>query len=657
MHDDEAPLHVRLRSPLTRSRLSRLFALGLIAALLLPSFAVTGLGPSVPRAHGQGEPQAPELPPPPPPMTVPDGPPDAQAAAFADAMDQVPDNVAAWLGLYDALDIPVIGPDGSSLGVDNGDPIGPAYWEVWYASAGTADSGLSLADFGTLLARALEDDADYGTLLLDDIRSAAASDDPQIRLFGAFVVERMRRGSIDPLADGVTPDALTIDAPTMLLVGWSALRGAFIIAAQSGATSAVPAPKTDMRLKPALPPRGSESLQGLAATCELGSPGVSATWLSFALSQMRGDPRGFKSALQTTSDLLAGSIPITDAQMTSQVLKGEKIANVLPPTYLLALQMAGYRLQATASPATLVRTKEIGNWGEKVDLNLTLTYSRQNLPGGDARTQCLLYFAYKELGAEVNFPPDGPVSGAELITTIVTSTQRVGFPSEQSATRAVHSTDGGGTVVLNVSGRPQPEELPDTVSQVDLDYTIIVTLQFADLTTLNEQNMVTVGPTVVAQYPLNVQSPLLEALDGFKFRLKKQKFPLQDWEILAWKARMGTATSITGTVCDFSQPFAVEATDLGGLRWSMVYTPSDSERGTFVQTMTVGPSGVDIVGSYTLHKVGDDKMDVNQAVEQMCVESPDGRQCVPAAAGMDVAPIWFETDPAVTDCQQTQPQQ
>src|SRR5947207_3063854 len=76
----------------------------------------------------------PELPAPPRPASVKNGAPEEQAVYFANLLASPETRLAGWLGIYDALGIPVIGQDGTSIGSTGNDPIGPRYWRVWYAS-------------------------------------------------------------------------------------------------------------------------------------------------------------------------------------------------------------------------------------------------------------------------------------------------------------------------------------------------------------------------------------------------------------------------------------------------------------------------------------------------------------------------------------------
>src|SRR5688572_14800127 len=67
----------------------------------------------------------PALPAPPRLAPMIKGSPEQQAIYFADLLDSPDTRLTGWLGLYDALGIPVVGQDGISLGSTGDDPIGP----------------------------------------------------------------------------------------------------------------------------------------------------------------------------------------------------------------------------------------------------------------------------------------------------------------------------------------------------------------------------------------------------------------------------------------------------------------------------------------------------------------------------------------------------
>lgn len=207
------------------SPLSRLVSAVLVATMLISCNPVTFMvqdatstpGPlqgqdatSTP-APDQGEVEpvsSPELPAPPPPLAVSLQEPEESARTLVDALAG-PDNLAAWLGLYQALGIPVIGEDGMALDGSD-DPIGPAYWQVWYsAGLDLPGRGIPLSDAGRLLGFVFEldpeDSQTLGENLLADLQTALRSQDAAVRLLGAVARERiLRSGSQLDILDSAT---------------------------------------------------------------------------------------------------------------------------------------------------------------------------------------------------------------------------------------------------------------------------------------------------------------------------------------------------------------------------------------------------------------------------------------------------------------------
>src|SRR4029434_9418623 len=108
-----------------------------------------------------------------------------------------PRRLAGWLGIYNALGIPVIGEDGKAVGSTGDDPIGPRFWQVWYASRlDVPRRGIPLSDAGRLISAGIPhlDGSSLGRVLLSDIRLAARSNDPKQRLFGRLIREPILRG-------------------------------------------------------------------------------------------------------------------------------------------------------------------------------------------------------------------------------------------------------------------------------------------------------------------------------------------------------------------------------------------------------------------------------------------------------------------------------
>src|SRR5258706_5215075 len=184
------------------------------------------------------------VPPHPKPAIAIKGTPEEQSIYFADLLASPDTRLAGWLGLYDALGIPVVGQGGMKLGSTGDDPIGPQYWQIWYASGlDTKGRGIPLRDAGRLIAAGSPelDGAAFGAALLNDLRLAIKSSDPQVRLMGMFVRERIKRwpSRLDIQDAAATPEKAIIDLPTLQMIMWIVARGAILqAAASSGKTNA-----------------------------------------------------------------------------------------------------------------------------------------------------------------------------------------------------------------------------------------------------------------------------------------------------------------------------------------------------------------------------------------------------------------------------------
>lgn len=596
-------------------------------------------------AHSQDPASPPTIPDPPAPMPLPAGTPQEQAVAFADAMDNTPDNVAAWLGLYDALDIPVIAPDGTSLGVENADPIGPAYWEVWYTSAARPDIGNSLADFGSIIALALEDTThDYGALLLQDIRESASSNDPRVQLLALFAIERMTRGGPSPIDETTMPDQITLDPALLLVLGWSVIRaGVYEVANQS--TSARPGDDAAFKLSSDAdtvhPAQGS-----LSSTCMAGDNSdevMMDVWTRFALDELRENPRGFANALKNVSVVLGSQVPTI-------VGHTPHLKEIMPAGYLLGLLMAGFQAEISASPAPFTRTRSQSEWGASADVTVTLSFSTNALPSGDVRTLCASYFAAKSFGGTLNIPQNGPINGGRIIVNLVAGVDRVGLTegaTTDSNTSFAGWTNSGGTVVTKVEGRPQKDDIPETATQTDEEYAVLVLLEMDDLVGLNGDTFFIVGGTTVLSIPAGANSPLIQALDQMRgrVRLGRYTFPFQDWELSAWRAYIGNEETDT-IVCDFTKPISIYDS-FQSLAYEIELSPTDEASGSYTQVIRPGDgTHIDFTGTYTLtHVEGSETISVQFNPTQVCATDPrppiegGGTVCGPAPSMS--APIVF----------------
>ena len=236
-------------------------------------------------AIGQADVAVPE---PSEPLTLPAGTPEEQAAFLAEAVgDGSSDDLPAWLRAYDTLDIPVFGPGGGTLGTTGDDPIGVPFWRLWYVSRISTDaSTFSLTDiargFGASDAEdAPAFDAEAGGLaLLDDLRAAATSDDPQVKLFALFVIEGAKRssGDLDPLDPEVQAQDVLLPADMAELVSWVAIRGLVYAEGQEEAEAAAPS----AHIGPASGGAPDEKCASAAGTED------ATRWLNFVVGQLGG---------------------------------------------------------------------------------------------------------------------------------------------------------------------------------------------------------------------------------------------------------------------------------------------------------------------------------------------------------------------------------
>lgn len=112
----------------SRTRLAR--RLGLALFLLLALLACK----RVKRLFGRDRPQTPEVPAAPAPLAMPSGEPRQQAVALADALEDPKRRLAAWLRVYEALEVPVYDVTGKGLSAAAPDTPGPYFWTVWLMS-------------------------------------------------------------------------------------------------------------------------------------------------------------------------------------------------------------------------------------------------------------------------------------------------------------------------------------------------------------------------------------------------------------------------------------------------------------------------------------------------------------------------------------------
>lgn len=411
-----------------------------------------------------------QVPAPPAPLPPPNGPAAAQATALATAVDQgSPNELAAWLTVYDLLGIPVLNSTDTPLGTTGDDPMGPAFWRLWYVSAASTEaSSFSLVD----LARGFDSEADgqfdaeaAGSALLADLRSAASSGDQQVKLFGLFVAEvaRQSSGGVDPLTSRVDADQVLLPVDLAELVSWVALRGLVSAEAReesgSGASAAALAPQT-----------GSKEECASAA----GSEEVTR-WLNFVLGQIGG---GFE--LPGMSGATDGFVTIVQKHMgvsTGTIERTQKImgrVNTITSTLTAAMLISALDVAQIMDPYPLVRTMSASEDGNKAKITYQLFLNPDKLPDGNNTYACLLSFLSNAFGINFSFPAGGVVAGADILFE-----GGQGFPPPLGpgdyvhmeygqfggAGQAVLQTNENGEATLEVQGKKQAKQISQNTAQ------------------------------------------------------------------------------------------------------------------------------------------------------------------------------------------------
>jgi hypothetical protein len=581
---------------------------------------------------------APQLPAPPGRAALLPGTPEEQAVYFADLLASPETRLSGWLGIYDALDIPVIGQDGVTLGSTGDDPIGPRYWQIWYASGlDRKGRGIPLSDAGRLLVAGMPDldGGAMGAALLNDLKRAVKSSDPQVRLLGMFVRERIKRwpSRRDIQESNVTPQEAIIDLPTLQMIAWIVTRGALFRAAKSQkALGGVREPATlGLAL---LQKSGSNPASQLPCSEKMGDAD-STYWTNWLLNkvigggvQLPGMEEAFAGLVEQSQKKLESSA--TMIEKTSAVTTNLNIASVL---LSLLLQIAAMEINPSQDPAPLERTKTT-NRGKDGKIVLQLYSARGNIPDGDKLGACMGSVLANAFGVSFSLPAQGPIAGAEM-----TVEGGRGFPD-----RVLFNTEGtnsmrrwtekDGTAEYKIFGAPQKRDLPQTAKPVDKEFSIYVKAQ-PEEAGLNSMLNIFFGGLTFGTKPSGAGGfgSAVDIAKGFQYDMGEYVFNLKDWSSQGYRATGGTAdVTYSGVICSLDKPFTVIGTyGFGNVPFKFV--PSSATNGT--ASYSVNPSGVQLTGTgtYTIEGVDTDSPKIVWSVSM--------NMTVPRASRSDsgVAPI------------------
>ena len=565
---------------------------------------------------------SPKLVPPPAPIAVSLQNPDQEASSLMNALAG-PENLAAWLGLYNALGIPVIGENRTALDGSD-DPIGPAYWQVWYtASLDLAGHGIRLADAGRLLGLVFElnpDDAQtMGDALLSDLRLALDSQDAPVRLLGAVARERilLSGSKLDILDSATTAQDASIDVPMLQLIFWVVLRNALF---QRAAQSDTPQGGAELVSYP-LP--GHVQQTGTFNCSEMLKDADSTYWANWIVNKIFGGVQlpGMEKALPGLLEKALTQLGMS-ADTFAVTSKALGWANVVGGAISLMMQLASLEVVGIQNPDKLERTKATAD-GKKATIYWRLMSNPDKLPNGNDAQQCFFSFISNVMGAGFTFPGEGRITGAEITFSAGKNIpDRVLF-GDYNQLRSW--TDQNGEAPLLMLGKGQKNNLPESVKAKDEEYSVFVKAQPEEAGLNTMANIFFGGLTFgVAPGPAGLISSLIDLLKTFTYDMGEHVFPMIDW-IIGYTASGGQGIDIIGTICGgVTKPFQLEGAVPDGSNVSFSYTPSSEKSGSYTYNGSGGGFSFSGTGNYTIAETDSDVLILTQTDTRGCVNVAGG---------------------------------
>lgn len=548
-----------------------------------------------------GEP--PILAPPPTPLSVRSGTPEERAFYFADQLASPETRLAGWLGLYDTLGIPVIGEDEKAIGSTGDDPVGPRYWQIWYSSGlDKNNGGIPFSDAGRILAIGSPglDGGLLGQILLEDLKLALKSTDPQVRLLGAFARERIRRGPshVDIQDTGSAPEKIVIDAGMLQMISWITLRGALMQAARSGALTAQ-TQSGDKRIRAAFLQAKSELKSGTPCSKILGGSYQATYWTNWFVKKVlaRGlQLPGMEKAIPGLIERLFKSLDDADNfgdSRNAKIRGGLAYANAATSALTLILRLIAMEIAAVQDPEPLERTKGTSHGKEGVVVFALSAYPWKRTGGteshndGNRLDNCMMSYLISALGVTFSFPPEGRIAGAELEFT-----GGAGFPTlvlfNNYKDLLGKATNANGEASVEITGTAQKERLPENSRPIDKEFSIHVSAQPEAYNGNTVANTFFNGMNFATRpNPASAISAIVDILKTVHYDLGEYTFRLTDWQPRGYRASGSDGPVVySGVICSLDQPFTVIGKHpLYPL--PLNFTPSSPTTGT----MSYGTSG------------------------------------------------------------------
>jgi hypothetical protein len=588
----------------------------------------------------------PTLPQPPVPLITTQTDPEQQAGELADAIASAPDNnsrLAAWLGVYQAVGLPVINENGSSVTNSGDDPLGPPYWLVWYFSVmDIPGRGISLADASHVLTAKPDGsfDSKSGQILLNDLRQLINSNNQQEQLLGYFIREQILRSSskVDLMDPAANSDEMGIDVATGNLLQWVLARNMLYTIARSQSS-------TNNNISPVVYelPSNYLSAGGGAKCSELMGSETSTTVIKWMLNKLNGGLEiplvgSFKGTVNLALEQLGAS-----ADLVKQVGEVKEYIKTAMSVYSFAAQMNSMVVEPKSmNSGGLVRSSNIYD-GETDTIQWHLFYDRSKLPDGDDLTVCMINYITSTYG-DFTIPTAEDIKGAEISLL-----PGQNMPSIVKFNETEYTMSGGkfsittgeeGIAELHVIGVGQKKNLPSTAKPVNKTYSIYVSAQPEGITakSIYDQFMSSLAfwkdPGAV-----KLIEPVLGLLKTFHYDLGEYQLPLTDWFVnTAYRPMVGK--SVPNPICDFEKSF--EITINVGMDYIYTFAPAVNNFGT-VSFTTPPIQGAVIKGSGTYELViSEDVVTIIQSYKD--VQSCIGGVCYPFS-GLPNGDIILMADP------------
>lgn len=541
-----------------------------------------------------------ELPQPPAPTVAIKGTPEEQAIYFAEQLAVPETRLAGWLGLYDALGVPVFGPDAKPLGSTRDDPIGPDFWYVWLISGlDERGRGIRISDAGRLFSGGMSEinGSDLGVVLQHDLQLAAASSDPQIRLFGMFVRERIKQGPshIDITTAGLDPAKVIIDPATLQMIAWITFRSALFRSARTTAPATIM--KTDST--------GVAFLRAQTVTASrpcaeiIGGNKTITDWTGWILRKVIAKGiqlPGMEKAIPGTTERLLKHFFNATSEEIAPLKTGLSWFNAVESALTLLMRVMAMEIDAAQDPEPLIRTKGTTD-GKPGNVTFALSLNPGTGDDGNSLDNCVMSFLAYSAGINYSKPPKGRLAGAELEFK-----GGAGFPElvlfADYKDLFGRDTNSGGEVTIALIGAAQKKQLPENSRPVDKEFSIHVSGQpeaYTGKTIFNTFfNGLTFG--VSPNAPSAITS-ILDILKTVHFDLGEHYFRLTDWQPRGYRASGSDGPVVySGVICSLEQPFTVTGKHpLFPL--PLNFTPSSPTTGTM--SYGTGGSGISASGGGT----------------------------------------------------------